>query len=99
MAKKVSKKKENIVNSQINLKATIYTLFTALFISFVLCILAGMTFGWSMYEAWIPLLPGFSWPVTLGGSLVGALWIIGYSIYFGVLIALPYNYFLKRNVK
>jgi hypothetical protein len=99
MAKKVDIKKENIVNGKLDLKATVYTLFTALFLSFIVCILAGMLFGWTMHEAWAPLLPGFVWPVTPGGFLIGALWIIGYSIYFGVLIVLPYNKFLKRKEK
>ena len=99
MAKKTETKKENVVNSKLDLKATIYTLFMLLFVSFIVCILAGMLFGWTMYEAWIPLLPGLVWPVTLVGFLVGALWIIGYSIYFGVLIVLPYNNFLKRKEK
>jgi len=99
MAKKQNIKKDAIVNSQLDLKATICTLFTALFASFVLCILAGILFGWTMYKAWIPLLPGFVWPVTPGGFLVGSLWVIGYSIYFGILIVYPYNYFLKKKEK
>jgi len=54
---------------------------------------------YTMYKAWIPLLPGFVWPVTPGGFLVGSLEVIGYSIYFGILIVYPYNYFLKKKEK
>ena len=99
MAKKPNVNKDNIVNSRLDLKATIYTLFTALFASFILCILVGILFGWTMYEAWIPLLPGFAWPVTPGGFLIGSLWVVGYSFYFGILIVYPYNYFLKKKEK
>lgn len=81
----------------INLKAAIYTIFITLTVSCVLCILAGLLFGWKMYEAWIPLLPGFIWPVNPLGFLIGLIWIIGYSVYFGILISLPYNFFLKRQ--
>lgn len=80
----------------INLKAAIFTIFIALAVSYFLCILAGAMFGWVMYEAWIPLLPGFVWPVTPGGVLIGLAWIIGYGVYFGVLIVYPYNFLRKK---
>lgn len=83
--------------SQLDLKAINYALFVTLIVSYILCILAGILSGWTMYEVWVPLLPGFVWPVTLGGFLIGVLWIIGYSFYFGALIVLPYNYFLRKR--
>ena len=82
----------------LDLRSTVFTIFIVMMVSYVLCILAGMTFSWSMmYKAWLPLLPGFVWPVTLGGLLIGVLWIIGYSVYLGALIVFPYNYFLKKR--
>lgn len=92
-----NKAQNNEEKGQLDLKTTIYTIFTALIVSFILCILAGILFGWTMYETWIPLLPGFVWPVTLGGFLSGLIWIIGYSFCFGALIVLPYNYFLGKR--
>jgi hypothetical protein len=50
-----------------------------------------------MYQAWLPLLPGVSWPVTAGGFVVGLLWLVIYSIYFTVLIAWPYNQWTQRQ--
>lgn len=46
-----------------------------------------------MFQVWAPLLPGFSWPLTAGGFLIGALWLVGYSVYFAALVVWPYNYF------
>ncbi|MDO8754081.1 MAG: hypothetical protein Q7J80_09335 [Anaerolineales bacterium] len=43
------------------------------------------------------LLPGFAWPLTAGGFLIGLLWLIRYSLYAAALIALPYNYFVQRE--
>ena len=97
MAKDVKKEEAVINKSKLDLKATFWGLFVALYVSFVLCILAGILFGWSMYEAWIPLLPGFNWPVTPGGFLVGSLWILGYSIYFAALFVYPYNYIVRKR--
>lgn len=29
-----------------------------------------------MYEVWTPLLPGFTWPLTVGGFLLGLVWLL-----------------------
>ena len=49
-----------------------------------------------MYTAWIPLLPGFTWPPTFEGFLIGLLWIAGYSLYAAVLWVVPYSRLVKR---
>lgn len=73
------------------------TLFLFLIVSYLLCIAAGLLFGWGMVDAWMPLLPGFDWPLTAGGFLVGLLWLVGYSLYGAALIVLPYNYFSRHS--
>lgn len=97
MANKPKANHNGSIQEKIDLKVTIYTIFTVLIVSYILCLLAGNLFGWSMYVAWIPLLPGFVWPVTLGGFLSGLIWIVGYSFYFGALFVFPYNYFLGKR--
>ena len=44
-----------------------------------------------MYQAWLPLLPGFTRPLTAMGFLLGLLWLVAYSLRGVVLIVLPYN--------
>lgn len=73
------------------------TLFVVLAVSYVLCIAAGSLFDWTMYQAWVPLLPGFTWPVTVNGFLVGLLWIVGYSLYGAALWVFPYNALVRRQ--
>ncbi len=73
------------------------TLLVILAVSYVLCIAGDLLFGWTMYEVWKPLLPGFAWPLTTGGFLIGLLWLIGYSLYIPALIVFPYNYLTHRQ--
>ena len=80
----------------ISFRTIAITFFVGLTTSYVLCILGGILFGWTMYEVWAPLMPGFTWPVTVGGLLIGLLWIVGYSLYGALLLVVPYNYLTKR---
>ena len=73
------------------------TLFIALSVSYGLCILGDVLFGWTMYASWVPLLPGFTWPVTGAGLLIGLLWTIAYSVYIAILIVYPYNYLSRQS--
>lgn len=73
------------------------TLFIALTTSYLVCILGDMLFGWTMYEVWAPLVPGFTWPVTVTGFLIGLLWLVFYSLYVTALLILPYNYLSGRK--
>ncbi|NJC95434.1 MAG: hypothetical protein FIB03_03690 [Anaerolineae bacterium] len=85
------------MKSRINFRALTITLLIATVVSYVLCIVGDLLFGWIMYQLWIPLLPGFTWPLILGGFLIGLLWLVGYSLYLAALIAFPYNYFVQRG--
>ncbi len=85
------------MNKTINFRAATITLLIALVFSYVLCIIGDLVFDWTMYEVWAPLLPGFTWPVTWGGFFLGLLWMVGYSLYFAILLVLPYNYLIQRQ--
>lgn len=82
----------------ISFRTIAITFFVGLTTSYVLCILGGILFGWTMYEAWAPLLPGFTWPLTAPGFFIGLLWLVGYSLYVTALLVLPYNYLTRRLV-
>lgn len=86
------------MKTTISFRALTISLLIALVVSYVLCIAGDLLFGWTMYLAWMPILPGFTWPLTAGGFLIGLLWLVGYSIYAAALISLPYNYFIQREV-
>jgi hypothetical protein len=81
----------------LNFRAVTVSLFIALVVSYIICIVGDLLFGWTMYEVWAPLLPGFTWPLTLSGFSIGLLWLVGYSLYIAVLLVFPYNYFVKRQ--
>ncbi len=72
-------------------------LFVAFTVSYVLCVAGDLIFGWTMYQVWAPLMPGFTWPVTAGGFIIGLLWIVGYSLYLAALLVWPYNYWVSRG--
>jgi hypothetical protein len=72
------------------------SLLVTLMISYVICIAGDLLFGWTMYQAWMPLLPGFTWPLTAGGFVIGLVWLVLYSIYIPIVFVLPYNYFSRR---
>ncbi|MEE8389415.1 MAG: hypothetical protein V3S14_01280 [Anaerolineae bacterium] len=81
----------------LNLRATAIALLIALVVSYVLCLIGDLLLGWTMYQVWMPLLPGFTWPLTVTGFLVGLLWLVGYSLYVAALLVLPYNYLVQRQ--
>lgn len=85
------------MKASFSFRAVTITLLLALAISYVLCILGDLLFGWTMYETWMPLLPGFTWPLTAGGFLIGLLWLVGYSIYGAAILVLPYNYLIRQQ--
>ncbi len=81
----------------LNFRAVSLTFLIAFSISYILCIAGGLVFDWRMYESWAPLLPGFTWPLTIGGFFIGLLWIVGYSLYGAALLVFPYNYFTQQS--
>lgn len=85
------------MKASFSFRAVTITLLLALAVSYVLCILGDLLFGWTMYETWMPLLPGFTWPLTAVGFLIGLLWLVGYSFYGAAILVLPYNYLIRQR--
>lgn len=81
----------------LNFRATTFSLFITLVVSYIICIAGDLLFGWTMYEAWAPLLPGFTWPLTFAGFIFGLLWIVGYSVFAAIIFVFPYNYFVNQQ--
>ena len=79
----------------VEFRPIVLTLLFALTITYILCAAAGALFGWTMYQAWLPLMPGVTWPVTGGGFGLGFLWTVFYALYSAALIVFPYNYFVQ----
>ncbi|MBT39723.1 MAG: hypothetical protein CL938_14400 [Deltaproteobacteria bacterium] len=88
---------KSIMNGLLDLRAMAITFLISLVVSYVLCIAGDILFDWTMYQAWMPLLPGFTWPVTLKGFLIGLFWLVCYSGYGALVIVLPYNHFVRRK--
>jgi hypothetical protein len=80
------------MNQTLKFRPVALTILTLLTVSYILCILAGLLFNWTMYEAWLPLLPGTAWPITISGFAVGLIWMAVYSLYGAALIVYPYNH-------
>jgi hypothetical protein len=84
------------MTAYLNYRAMTIAFAVFLVVSYVLCIGGALLFGWTMYQAWMPLLPGFTWPLTVRGFLVGLLWLVGCALYGAALLVLPYNYLVRR---
>jgi len=82
---------------KLDFQAFVLTLFIAGLVSYILCIAGDLLFNWSMYQIWMPLMPGFTWPLTPSGIIFGLIWLVVYSLYGAALIVLPYNLFLRRK--
>jgi hypothetical protein len=82
---------------KLDFRAFTLALFIAGLVSYILCIAGDLLFGWTMYQVWAPLMPGFIWPVTPAGFLVGLVWLVLYSFYLAALIVWPYNLFVQRE--
>ena len=70
---------------------------TAAFLAFayVLCVIYDLAFGQTMYRAWMGLLPGFTW-LSFGSFCVGLVETIVYGVFFGLVFAPLYNFFLVK---
>jgi hypothetical protein len=82
---------------KLDFRAFTLTLFIAGLVSYILCIAGDLLFGWTMYQIWAPLMPGFTWPLTPQGFLIGLVWLVLYSFYIAVLVVWPYNLFVRRE--
>jgi hypothetical protein len=83
----------------LSFRASVIGLLSALVASYLICIAGDLLFGWTMYQVWMPLLPGFTWPLTVSGFSIGLLWLVGYSLYLPIIFVLPYNFILKRSTQ
>ena len=61
-------------------------------ITYVLCVAYDLLFGQHMYEAWLKLLPGFTW-LSWTSFLLGLLETLLYGLYFGLVFVPLYNFF------
>jgi hypothetical protein len=70
---------------------------TATFLAFgyMLCVLFDLLFHQDMYRLWVSLLPGFTW-ISLGSFVLGLVEVIVYGVFFGLVFAPLYNFFLTR---
>ncbi len=64
-------------------------------ITYLLCVAFDLAFGAAMYRAWVGLLPGVRW-ISWGSFLLGLMEAIGYGIFFGLVCAPLYNFFLVK---
>lgn len=65
-------------------------------LSFALCVVFGLLFpGTTMYQAWLPLLPGVSW-ITWSSALLGLVESFAYGWYIAVIFVPVWNFFARR---
>ncbi|MBI2313923.1 MAG: hypothetical protein HYU77_15605 [Betaproteobacteria bacterium] len=64
-------------------------------LTYVICIAYDLAFGQRMYEAWLKLLPGFTW-LSWPSFFLGLAESFLYGIYFGLVFVPLYNYFHDR---
>ena len=69
---------------------------STLAIGYVVCVAYDLLFGQTMYQAWVALLPGFTW-ISWGSFFLGLIEVIVYGIFFGLVFAPLYNFFLIRS--
>ena len=69
---------------------------TLLAATFVLCVLFGLLFpSATMYQVWLPLLPGVSW-ISWPSALLGLVESFAYGWYIAVIFVPVLNYFSKK---
>ena len=65
-------------------------------LSFALCVVFGLLFpGATMYQAWLPLLPGVSW-ISWPSFLLGLVEAFAYGWYIAVIFVPALNFFARR---
>lgn len=69
---------------------------TLLSFSFALCVIFGLLFpGATMYQVWLPLLPGVSW-ISWPSVLLGLVESFAYGWYIALIVVPVLNYFSGR---
>lgn len=65
--------------------------------SFMICVIFGVLFpSMTMYQAWLPLLPGVTW-ISWQSVLIGIAESFAYGWYVALIFVPTYNLFLKRR--
>jgi hypothetical protein len=64
-------------------------------LSYLSCVLYDLVFHEAMYRAWTALLPGFVW-ISWGSFLLGLAETIVFGVFFGLVFAPLYNFFLVK---
>jgi hypothetical protein len=85
------------MKQRFSLLAAFGAMLFGLVVSYVVCIAGDLLFGWTMYEVWAPLLPGFTWPLTASGFLIGLIWLVVYAAYLPIVVLLPYRSFTRER--
>ncbi|MDH5536545.1 MAG: DUF5676 family membrane protein [Betaproteobacteria bacterium] len=60
-------------------------------VSYLICVAYDLAFDQRMYEAWLKLLPGFTW-LTWPSFFLGLVESFLYGIYIGLVFVPLYNY-------
>jgi len=71
------------------------TMASTLAIGYILCVTYDLVLGAQMYRAWVALLPGFHW-ISWTSFGLGLVETIGYGVFFGLVFAPLYNFFLTK---
>jgi hypothetical protein len=64
-------------------------------LAYITCVTYDLVFQQTMYRAWIALLPGFTW-ISWGSFLRGLVETAVYGLFFGLVFAPLYNFFLTK---
>lgn len=65
-------------------------------VSFVLCVVFGLLFPTAtMYQVWLPLLPGVSW-ISWPSALLGLIESFAYGWYIAVIFVPVLNFFSRK---
>ena len=65
-------------------------------LSFALCVAFGLLLpGATMYQAWLPLLPGVSW-ISWPSFLLGLVESFAYGWYIAIIFVPAWNFFAPR---
>lgn len=65
-------------------------------LSFALCVVFGLIFpGATMYQIWLPLLPGVTW-ISWQSALLGLAESFAYGWYIAVIFVPTWSFFSRR---
>ena len=64
-------------------------------LDYVVCVVFDLVFDQMMYRHWVAMLPGFTW-ISAGSFLLGLVETFVYGLFFGLVFAPLYNFFLVK---